>query len=115
MRFNGKDYRLAFNLEAWANIEEAGIEIDTIRDIMKAKDRVRKTCTVAVIMANAADNADKIDLALFMKSAHPTIVKELYLEIVDTMNRAMRMETQDPDRERDLILEEIQKKSEPTG
>ena len=116
-KVNGVEYALKFTLSAWANIEEAGIPIESIKELGKpaCKSRVRGIIKVFRIMANEALGREELTDDYIIKNTSPKELQNMYKDIVVTIKKAEEMETEDPDKERDLVLEEIQKKSEPTA
>lgn len=118
IKFQGKEWPLAFTLGAMDGIEECtGKTIGELGLRMNSRaDREELLTVLAVMMREAAEDGVETPTAEAMRQAmRPgelmAALKQASLAISD----GMRMETEEPDEDEevDLVLEEIKKKEPP--
>lgn len=116
---NGKDIPLVFDMEAFGQVEEEVGSLVELNEILNGKTRIKNLVKMVRIMGNIglADSGAKADLtdAKLNKAMKPSELAQYQIAIMNAITDGMKMETEeeeDPKKEKDLVLEEIQKKSE---
>lgn len=112
---------LKFEMPEFMQIEEeVGSLIDIQEFIMKGKKRVRNTLQAIRIMGNGGlqEAGEKPDLTdeWLEKNMKPLMLKTYQIALITAIERGSRSEAEierDDTEERDLVMEEIQKKKDP--
>lgn len=121
LKFRGKEWPMAFTLEAMDLIEQtADKTIDAVTfKIATREDRRVLLCAISAMMQAAAKDGETVPTAEELrKTATPGWLIDAIKPVVDCIGEGMRMETEEgpgEDDEVDLVLEEIKKKESPAG
>lgn len=113
----GREIPLRYTMRELADMEEAIGTMDNFRDLMlKGSHRLRNMAAAIRIMGNsglnkAGETADLTDDWL-LDHMDPGKLKGYQIAVLGAFTDGFRMETEE-DQERDLVLEEIERKKEP--
>ena len=115
----GREIPLQFHMPEFADMEEAIGNLSVIDELLlKGKKRIRNTAAVIRIMGNAALRAagEKPDLTdeWVLNHMEPRMIVAYQSAVMAAINSGMSMETSE-EQERDLVLEEIERKKEPNS
>lgn len=107
---------LLFNANAFGDIEENVCMIQELNEKMNGRERIRTLCKVIAILANNAlrkeGKKDDITHEWILDNMHPRRFPELQIAVMEAIGEGMYMETENTKEERDLVLEEIEKKAQ---
>lgn len=123
IEIGGRTIPLRFKMDEFAEIEEEiGNMIDVKEKIMTGKKRIRNIMNIIRIMGNAglkhAGEKPDITNEWLNENMKPNLLMTYQVAILAVMTAEGASEAQkeyDENSERDLVLEEIQKKKEPTS
>ena len=112
----GREIPLQFCMPEFADMEEAIGNLSVIDELLlKGKKRIRNTAAAIRIMGNAALRAagEKPDLTdeWVLNHMEPRLIVTYQSAVMAAINSGMSMETSE-EQERDLVLEEIERKKE---
>ena len=107
MKYQGKDYKMALNLDAVCQLEAEGMKL---QEVLNGALDMRKTVTLARILLNAAQDEDVFTDAMLRKHFNPAALTGIYAEIKGALIDGMKIESRDDSKPRDLYLEEIEAK-----
>lgn len=114
----GREIPLRYTMRELADMEEAIGTMDNFRDlILQGKKRLRNMAAAIRIMGNsglshAGEKADLTDDWL-LDHMNPGKLKSYQITVLGVFTAGFEMETNSDGRERDLVLEEIERKKEP--
>lgn len=114
----GREIPLRYTMRELADMEEAIGTMDNFRDlILQGKKRLRNMATAIRIMGNSGlkheeKTADLTDDWL-LDHMEPGKLKSYQIAVLGVFTAGFQMETNGEGRERDLVLEEIERKKEP--
>ena len=116
IKLGNREIPLRFTMEEFAQIEEAVGNLSTIDELLlKGKNRIRNTQKALRIMGNAglAAAGEKPDLTdkSVMEMMQPRRLVEYQTAAISAINDGMYVEANE-DEERDLVLEDIERKKE---
>lgn len=117
LQIAGREIPLRYTMRELADMEEAIGTMDNFRDLMlKGSHRLRNMAAAIRIMGNsglnkAGETADLTDDWL-LDHMDPGKLKGYQIAVLGAFTDGFRMETEE-DQERDLVLEEIERKKEP--
>ena len=117
LQIAGREIPLRYTMRELADMEEAIGTMDNFRDLMlKGSHRLRNIVVAIRIMGNsglnkAGETADLTDDWL-LDHMDPGKLKGYQIAVLGAFTDGFRMETEE-DQERDLVLEEIERKKEP--
>lgn len=116
IKLGNREIPLRFTMEEFAQIEEAVGNLSTIDELLlKGKNRIRNTQKALRIMGNAglAAAGEKPDLTdkSVMEMMQPRLLVEYQTAAISAINAGMHVEANE-DEERDLVLEDIERKKE---
>ena len=123
----GRTIPLVFNMDSWIKIEDEVCAFADVRELLfQRRGEGRKSMTKTVvelarIMGNEGLELDgkEPDLSSewLRKNMEPHLFRQYILKIVEEFSKAMHVEFDDPDgnKERDLVLEEINQKKTADG
>ena len=117
LQIAGREIPLRYTMRELADMEEAIGTMDNFRDLMlKGSHRLRNMAAAIRIMGNsglnkAGETADLTDDWL-LDHMDPGKLKSYQIAVLRAFTDGFRMETEE-DQERDLVLEEIERKKEP--
>lgn len=118
MTIGGREIPLRYTMLELADMEEAIGTMDNFRDlILKGKQRLRNMAAAIRIMGNsglshAGETADLTDEWL-LNHMDPGKLKSYQITVLGVFTNGFEMETNNEGGERDLVLEEIERKKEP--
>lgn len=112
----GREIPLQFCMPEFADMEEAIGNLSVIDELLlKGKKRIRNTAAAIRIMGNAALRAagEKPDLTdeWVLNHMEPRLIVAYQSAVMAAINDGMRTESSE-EQERDLVLEEIERKKE---
>ena len=115
----GREIPLQFCMPEFADMEEAIGNLSVIDELLlKGKKRIRNTAAAIRIMGNAALKAqgEKPDLTdeWVLNHMEPRLIVAYQSAVMAAINGGMSMEASE-EQERDLVLEEIERKKEPNS
>lgn len=115
----GREIPLVFNMPEFADMEEEIGSLSLVEDLLlKGKKRIRNTAAAIRIMGNAGlrDAGEKADLTdeWILNNMQPRMIVSYQSSVMAAINAGMTTETSE-DQERDLVLEEIERKKEPNS
>lgn len=116
LQIAGREIPLRYTMRELADMEEAIGTMDNFRDLMlKGSHRLRNMAAAIRIMGNsglnkAGETADLTDDWL-LDHMDPGKLKGYQIAVLGAFTDGFRMETEE-DQERDLVLEEIERKKE---
>lgn len=113
----GTKIPLRYTMRELADMEEAIDTMDNFRElILKGKHRIRNLAAAIRIMGNAALKRDGKKEVLtdewLLDHLDPGQIKSYQIAVLGAFTDGFEMETEEQ-RERDLVLEEIERKKEP--
>lgn len=117
LQIAGREIPLRYTMRELADMEEAIGTMDNFRDLMlKGSHRLRNMAAAIRIMGNsglnkAGETADLTDDWL-LDHMDPGKLKGYQIAVLGAFTDGFRMETEE-EQERDLVLEEIERKKEP--
>ena len=117
LQIAGRDIPLRYTMRELAAMEEAIDTMDQFRDlILKGKRRLRNMATAIRIMGNsglekAGLTGDLTDDWL-LDHMNPGKIKAYQIAVLGAFTDGFQMETEN-EKERDLVLEELERKKEP--
>ena len=117
LQIAGREIPLRYTMRELADMEETIGTMDNFRDLMlKGSHRLRNMAAAIRIMGNsglnkAGETADLTDDWL-LDHMDPGRLKGYQIAVLGAFTDGFRMETEE-DQERDLVLEEIERKKEP--
>lgn len=116
IKLGNREIPLRFTMEEFAQIEEAVGNLSTIDELLlKGKNRIRNTQKALRIMGNAglAAAGEKPDLTDkgVMEMMQPRRLVEYQTAAISAINAGMYVEANE-DEERDLVLEDLERKKE---
>ena len=116
IEIGGREIPLTFKMPQFADMEEAIGNLSLIEDLLlKGKKRVRNTAAAIRIMGNAGlkEAEDKADLTdeWVLNNMQPRRIMEYQAAVMAAINAGMSMESTE-EKERDLVLEEIERKKD---
>ena len=116
VEIGGRTIPLTFKMPQFADMEEAIGNLSLIEDLLlKGKKRVRNTAAAIRIMGNAGlkEAEDKADLTdeWVLNNMQPRRIMEYQAAVMAAINAGMSMESTE-EKERDLVLEEIERKKD---
>ena len=117
LQIAGREIPLRYTMRELADMEETIGTMDNFRDLMlKGSHRLRNMAAAIRIMGNsglnkAGETADLTDDWL-LDHMDPGKLKGYQIAVLGAFTDGFRMETEE-DQERDLVLEEIERKKEP--
>ena len=119
VKIGGREIPLQFCMPEFADMEEAIGNLSVIDELLlKGKKRIRNTAAAIRIMGNAALKAqgEKPDLTdeWVLNHMEPRLIVTYQSAVMAAINSGMSMETSE-EQERDLVLEEIERKKEPNS
>lgn len=111
-----KKIPLLFNMLAFGDVEECVGSLADLNGILNGEKRIKSLIKMITIMGNQGleENGEKptLDEKWVGRNMKPHALGEYQIAVVNAITEGMAMETeQDNDAERDLVLEEIEKKS----
>lgn len=118
MNIGGREIPLRYTMLELADMEEAIGTMDNFRDlILKGKQRLRNMAAAIRIMGNsglshAGEAADLTDEWL-LNHMDPGKLKSYQITVLGVFTNGFEMETNNEGGERDLVLEELERKKEP--
>lgn len=117
IKIGGRDIPLLFEMPQYAELEEAvGILSDTPALFLKGKSRIKNIAVALRVLGNGglAAKGEKPDLTdeWVLKNMCPGQLRTYQIAVLAAITDGMRMETQE-EKERDLVLEELERKKEP--
>lgn len=103
----GKAYSLTFDMEAWEQIEEELGTVDSLRDLLAGRERIRAVRTTLRILSGGEITDD-----VFRRGLRPGQLADAIGAIWAAIGEGMSMETGEGEdgEETDVTLEEIEKK-----
>ena len=115
----GREIPLVFNMPEFADMEEEIGNLSLVEDLLlKGKKRIRNTAAAIRIMGNAGlrDAGETADLTdeWILNNMQPRMIVSYQSSVMAAINAGMTTETSE-DQERDLVLEEIERKKEPNS
>lgn len=117
LQIAGREIPLRYTMRELADMEEAIGTMDNFRDLMlKGSHRLRNMAAAIRIMGNsglnkAGETADLTDDWL-LDHMDPGKLKGYQIAVLGAFTDGFRMETEE-DQERDLVLEDIERKKDP--
>ncbi len=119
----GREIPLRFKMNQFMEIEEEIGNLGEIQElILKGKKRIRNVVTTLRIMGNAGLKAagEKPDLTdeWLLENMDTYALSEYQIAVLNCMAKESSLQTQaeeSEDKERDLVLEEIEQKKDPTN
>ncbi len=117
LQIAGRDIPLRYTMRELADMEEAIGTMDGFRDlILKGNHRLRNMATAIRIMGNsglekAGEKADLTDDWL-LDHMDPSKLKGYQIAVLGAFTDGFQMESEN-EKERDLVLEELERKKEP--
>lgn len=117
IKIGGRDIPLLFNMPQYEALEEAvGILSDTPALFLKGRNRIKNIAIAIRVMGNGGLEAagEKPDLTdeWVLKNMRPAWLRTYQIAVLAAITAGMHMEIQE-EKERDLVLEEIERKKEP--
>lgn len=118
LTIGGREIPLRYTMLELADMEEAIGTMDNFRDlILKGKQRLRNMAAAIRIMGNsglshAGKTADLTDEWL-LNHMDPGNLKSYQITVLGVFTNGFEMETNNEGGERDLVLEEIERKKDP--
>jgi hypothetical protein len=117
IKIGGREIPLLFEMPQYAELEEAvGILSDTPALFLKGKFRIKNVAAAIRVMGNGGLEAagERPDLTdeWVLKNMRPAWLRTYQIAILAAITAGMHMETQE-EKERDLVLEELERKKEP--
>lgn len=118
MTIGGREIPLRYTMRELADMEESIGTMDNFRDlILKGKQRLRNMAAAIRIMGNSglehAGKTGDITDDWLLDHMDPGKLKSYQITVLGVFTDGFEMETKDEGRERDLVLEEIERKKEP--
>lgn len=112
-----KKIPLLFNMVAFGEIEENIGSLADLNGVLNGDKRIKSIIKMITIMGNQGleENGEKptLDEKWVGRNLKPFMLAECQMGIITAIGEGMKMETENDDgKERDLVLEEIEKKSE---
>lgn len=117
MVIDEKEIKLTLNLEIYEQLCNRGYWVEEIDETLKSKNQVQATCEMISLMGELPDGT-KPEAEWVKKNLPFNAYVKAKNEIIMTIVAAMRSETaeeESKDTVVDEVLEEIEKKSTPTG
>ena len=116
VEIGGRTIPLTFKMPQFADMEEAIGNLSLIEDLLlKGKKRVRNTAAAIRIMGNAglkeADGQPDLTDDWVLNNMQPRRIMEYQAAVMAAINAGMSMESTE-EKERDLVLEEIERKKD---
>lgn len=116
IEIGGREIPLTFKMPQFADMEEAIGNLSLIEDLLlKGKKRVRNTAIAVRIMGNAGlkEAGGQPDLTddWVLNQMQPRRIMEYQAAVMAAINAGMSMESTE-EKERDLVLEEIERKKD---
>lgn len=116
VEIGGRTIPLVFKMPQFADMEEAIGNLSLIEDLLlKGKKRVRNTAAAIRIMGNAGlkEAGGQPDLTddWVLNQMQPRRIMEYQAAVMAAINAGMSMESTE-EKERDLVLEEIERKKD---
>ena len=107
---------LLFDMAAFGEIEETVGSLADLNAVLNGEKRIKSLIKIITIMGNQGleENGEKptLDEKWVGRNLKPYMLAECQMAVVSAISEGMKMETEDDGKERDLVLEEIEKKSE---
>ncbi|MBO7669896.1 MAG: hypothetical protein J6S60_04835 [Oscillospiraceae bacterium] len=119
LEVGGRQLPLAFDMAAWAEIEEQIVSpIQGLAEMLQGKTRVRVMCQLARILAEGGRRRypenEEITEAWIMANARPGKFDLMITACMDAIAAGMESEAKDDEHgEVDVVLRELNKKKEP--
>ena len=117
----GRTLPLVFNMNSWGEIEEEIAPLQDVGGLLEGTKRVKTVLKLVRILANeglecAGEKADVTE-AWLGRTLNPRQMGDLSMKAMQAVTQGMQMEaTEDePGKEVDVTLQEINKKKEPEG
>lgn len=119
IKIGDREVPLLFNLSAMAQMEESIGQLNDFKKLLTSGQRVRSLIRMLVIFGNEGlrQTGGKADLTEEMVGTlvHPSRIMEIQSCVMGAISEGLTMETKPDDgRERDLVLEELEKKEAPS-
>ena len=117
MIIDGKDIKLALNLEAYDKMCQKGYWVEEIDERLTGTNRVNVVCDLIAILGTCG-TGEEIQSDLVKKTLPFSQFPAAKAEVVNCIVAAMRSETADADQADEVVdevLEEIEKKKEKIG
>lgn len=114
----GRAIPLAFNLAAMDALEQqSGAPLNINETVKSLGDRSKLLDVVCILNACAAEDGEAVSREWLKKHLYPGQLPAIQVAVLGAITEGMRMETetQDPDEEVDVVLEEIKKKEPAAG
>ena len=123
----GRVIPLVFNMDSWITIEDEVCAFADIRELLFQKPGAnRKSMTKTVVELIRILGNEGLELAgkegdltseWLRKNMEPHLFRQYVFKVVEEFSKAMHVEFEDPDgnKERDLVLEEINQKKTADG
>lgn len=117
----GRTLPLIFNMISWGQIEEEIAPLQDIGELLEGTKRVKTVLKLIRILGNeglecAGEKADLTE-AWLGRTLNPRTMGDLSMKAMQAVTVGMKMEATDdePGKEVDVTLQEINKKKEPEG
>lgn len=114
-----REVPLLFNLSSMAQMEESIGQLTDFKKLLTSGKRIRSLIKMLVIFGNEGlrQTGQTADLTEEMvgKLVHPSRIMEIQACVMGAISEGLTIETKPDDgRERDLVLEELEKKEAPS-